>query len=155
MRDKYYSEGIVLIVLVHVCRWVVGVVFIAAGVPKILDAESFMRVVANYNILPLFLVPVIALVLPWLELFCGVALLMNKFMQSASSILSALILLFIGGISVNFMRGADFDCGCFGILFQSGSAGVMTIIRDIFLFGLTAFVFIISYRRMPVFKNEE
>jgi len=154
MRDRYYSEGIVLIVLVHVCRWVVGGIFIAAALPKIFDVETFMRVVANYNLLPLFLVPVAAVIIPWLELCCGACLLLNRCVQSASAILSALIIVFIVGLAVNYARGANFDCGCFGVLFGSGDISVMTIARDAFLLGLTAFILLLSGRRSAAFKSK-
>ena len=156
MQDKYYSEGILLLILVHICRWSVGILFIVAAIPKILDAESFMRVVANYNLLPLFLVPSTAIVLPWLELSCGVCLLMKKCVQSASAVLAVLIIAFIGGLTINYFRGADFDCGCFGILFRGGSLGVMTIVRDVFLLGLTAFVLLLSgSKNTPALGNKE
>ncbi len=144
MNDGLYSGGRFLTILVHISRWVVGIIFLAAALPKILDAESFMRVVANYNIVPLFLVPVSAIMIPWIELTCGICLLMNRCVRSVLAILTVLVIAFIGGLAVNYFRGSEFDCGCFGILFQGGQVGIMTIIRDALLLGLTAFILFLS-----------
>ena len=144
MKDKYYSETFILTILVHISRWAVGILFVAAAVPKILNPETFMRTVANYNLLPLFLVPLAAIVLPWLELFCGACLLTGKFVRSAASILTFLIIVFIFGIGINYFRGADFECGCFGLLFNNDVIGISAILRDFLILGLISIVLFFS-----------
>ena len=53
-----------------------GVIFIAASLPKIVDPPSFAHMIYNYRIVPGALVNLSALTMPWIELLCGVALVL-------------------------------------------------------------------------------
>lgn len=92
-----------------------GVVFIAAALPKIADPPSFAHAVYNYRILPGALVNIVALTLPWLELLSGLALVIGIWRRTATLVIGALLLVFIGGISLNLLRKNPIDCGCFDV----------------------------------------
>src|SRR5216684_3007318 len=53
-----------------------GVIFIAAALPKIVDPPSFAHMIYNYKLVPAALNNLMALVMPWIELLCGVALVL-------------------------------------------------------------------------------
>ena len=55
-----------------------------------------------------------ALVLPWLEVFAGLALVLGIWRRTAAAIFGALLIVFVGAISINLARGHPIDCGCFG-----------------------------------------
>jgi hypothetical protein len=93
---------------------VVGGVFIYAGVLKMLDPVQFGLDIDNYKILPWFFSVRLAFYLPWLEIFCGVAIVFRFFYRGGLSILIALILVFIGATIAAKVRGLDITCGCFG-----------------------------------------
>ena len=60
-----------------VCRLLVGGVFVYASLDKILNPSEFAKVVYNYQILPLPLSNLLAMSLPWLELFAGLAIVIG------------------------------------------------------------------------------
>jgi len=57
---------------------------------------------------------VLAFYLPWLEIFCGFALVVRLLYRGALSISTALILTFTFATVAAKVRGLDITCGCFG-----------------------------------------
>jgi putative oxidoreductase len=102
----------------------VGGVFIFAGLSKIVDLQpfrfldpmEFARDIDNYKMLPWTICVGLALYLPWLEVICGLALIVRRWYSGALRILFALLLVFIGASIAAKMRGIDITCGCFGHL---------------------------------------
>ena len=90
-----------------------GVFFVAAALPKIVDPPSFAHMVYNYRILPGGVINLMALVMPWIELLCGLALILGIWTAAARTIIAAMLLTFIAAISINLARGNAIDCGCF------------------------------------------
>jgi putative oxidoreductase len=93
---------------------ILGGIFIYAGVIKALDPVVFANDIDNYKMLPWFASVGLALYLPWLEIFCGFAVMFHFLYRGALSILTALIAVFIGATIFAKMRGLDITCGCFG-----------------------------------------
>jgi uncharacterized membrane protein YphA (DoxX/SURF4 family) len=93
----------------------VGCIFIAAALPKVIDPPSFAHMVYNYRIVPGSLVNLFALVLPWVELLSGVALVLGLWRRTAAIILGGLLVAFVAGISINLLRHNPIDCGCFDV----------------------------------------
>src|SRR5438045_8585513 len=92
---------------------VVGI-FIYAGVLKMLDPVQFANDIDNYYPLPWFISVRVAFYLPWLEIFCGLAVVFRFLYRGGLSILIALIAVFIGATVAAKVRGLDITCGCFG-----------------------------------------
>ena len=101
-------------ILWRILDLVIGGVFIYAGVTKILDPVQFANDIDNYKSLPWFVSVRLALYLPWLEILCGIALVFRFLYRGGLSILTALILVFIGVTVAAKVRGLDITCGCFG-----------------------------------------
>lgn len=99
--------------LVFIIRLVVGVIFIYASIDKIVHPEQFAQIVYNYKILPHFTINLLAIVLPWLEMICGLFLIFGIMPRSSSLVISSLIVIFIIALSINLFRGVDLSCGCF------------------------------------------
>ena len=93
---------------------IVGGVFIYAGAIKILDPVQFANDIDNYKILPWTVSVGLAFYLPWLEIFCGLALILRRLHLGGLSILTALISIFIVATIAAKVRGLDITCGCFG-----------------------------------------
>src|SRR5436309_244423 len=93
---------------------VVGGIFIYAGVLKVLDPVQFANDIDNYKTLPWFISVRLAFYLPWLEIICGLALIFRFLYRGGLSILTALVLIFIGATIAAKVRGLDITCGCFG-----------------------------------------
>jgi len=100
--------------LLFVSRFIVGIVFVVASVDKIAFPELFAVNVQAYGIVPLYLVNIVALILPWLELTTGLFLIAGVYVRSSSVIISFALGIFIVSIIVALFRGLKIDCGCFG-----------------------------------------
>src|SRR2546425_7747104 len=93
---------------------IVGGIFVYAGAIKALDPVQFANDIDNYKTLPWFVSVRLAVYLPWLEIFCGLALIFRFLYRGGLSILTALIAIFIGATIAAKIRGLDITCGCFG-----------------------------------------
>jgi putative oxidoreductase len=93
---------------------IVGGIFIYAGVIKALDPVQFANDIDNYKTLPWFISVRLAFYLPWLEIVCGLTLIFRFLYLGGLSILTALILIFVGATIAAKARGLDITCGCFG-----------------------------------------
>ena len=93
---------------------IVGGIFVYAGAIKALDPVQFANDIDNYKTLPWFVSVRLAVYLPWLEIFCGLALIFRFLYRGGLLILTALILVFMGATIAAKARGLDITCGCFG-----------------------------------------
>lgn len=92
-----------------------GAIFVAAAWPKIIDPPSFAHMIYNYRILPGGLVHISALVMPWVEIIVGLALILGVWTRPARWIVALLLAVFMIAITVNLLRGNAIDCGCFDV----------------------------------------
>jgi putative oxidoreductase len=97
-------------------RFVVGGVFIWAGLLKIFDPLGFAQSISNYKAFPQSFSFFIALVLPWIELICGILLIFGIIHRASALLLSGLLIIFLVLSFVVILRGLDIDCGCLGSL---------------------------------------
>lgn len=95
-------------------RLAFGALFVYAGAEKMADASAFALAVFNYQILPARLVYGAAMVLPAVEVVCGLALCANVLARGASVALNLLMAVFLGALGWALARGLDVSCGCFG-----------------------------------------
>ena len=93
---------------------IIAAIFIYAGVLKVIDPVQFAHDIDHYQILPWSMAVGLAFYLPWLEIFCGLALTFRLFYRGALSILTALVLVFLVSTIAAKVRGLDITCGCFG-----------------------------------------
>lgn len=89
-------------------------VYLFAAVPKILEPWDFARSIWNFRILPLTMIPPIALWLPVLEALAACAILTGILYRGGLVCIIGLSLAFAAGIASAMVRGLDIDCGCFG-----------------------------------------
>jgi putative oxidoreductase len=133
MKDKIIKILSSLPVQV-LCRFILGGLFIYAGIHKVADPHGFARIVYNYQLLPDTLVTTLAVVMPWVEIMAGLFLVAGIFKRTSTVVLSSLLIIFTIAISINLIRGLNFDCGCFStIVTESGSDPLGLLIRDILL----------------------
>ena len=81
-------------IIYHGSRLILAGVFIYAGAIKGTDPVAFAGQVANYQILPYAWNYLVAAILPYLELLCGILLLLNKRIRPAVLVLFVLNLIF-------------------------------------------------------------
>jgi uncharacterized membrane protein YphA (DoxX/SURF4 family) len=92
-----------------------GAIFVIAAIPKIADPPSFAHMIYNYRLVPASLINVSALVMPWVELLAGLALILGIWKAAARNIIGILLAVFIIAISINLSRDNAIDCGCFNV----------------------------------------
>lgn len=92
----------------------IGFIFIYAAIPKILRPDEFADGINNYRILPYFLVNLLAIGLPYVELLFGIFLFLGKRVKAASFGTTLLMIVFIIAVLSAWIRGIDITCGCFG-----------------------------------------
>jgi putative oxidoreductase len=137
-RDKT-RQGITLIL-----RWYVGLVFIYAAAGKIWNPGIFAADIDNYRLLPYLLVTLMAAVLPWVELICGLLLVAGRRLQGASLVVIAMNVVFILAIGSAMIRGLDITCGCFAVTAEGARIGIARLLEDIFLLSATAMIYVRS-----------
>lgn len=96
-------------------RVVLGLIFVYSGLVKIADAQLFVTAVENYRLLPDFLAPFFAVVLPWVELMAGIVLITGVKALPAVTLINLMIAVFIAALSISYFRGLNIDCGCFNV----------------------------------------
>jgi len=128
------SKGIQL-----VARLFLGGIFIYASIDKIAYPDEFARIVQNYDLVPRFLVRIIAYLLPWIELIVGIFLVIGIFVRKSAFFLSFMLLMFMTAIIFKWLNGTIENCGCFSTSSTSSHISIISFLfRDILLllFGL-------------------
>jgi putative oxidoreductase len=113
-------------------RWILGLTFIYASYHKILAPADFAKILYGYDLFPNASINLIAIILPFVELIFGLALIFGIYTRAAAMVINGLLAAYIIVLSVNLFRGQVFECGCFsvkssGYLFSPGPM----IVRDI------------------------
>lgn len=112
-------------------RAVLGGTFILAAIPKILDPKGFALDITHYDFFPKFAINIIAITLPWIELFIAFSIILAVAQKGGILLLNLLLIAFLVLLGQAWMRGLDIDCGCFG---HSGAREAVSkaFIRDLF-----------------------
>ncbi len=133
----------------HGSRLTLAAVFIYAGVVKANDIVAFAGQIANYQILPYAWNYLIAVILPYMELLCGILLLLNMRVRPAVLILFFLNIIFIFVLISAIARGFDIDCGCFKPDFVHLHTPLSALWRDVGLLVLMVVTWILRYVQQP------
>jgi len=114
-----------------VCRLALAAIFIYAAVGKVLKPSDFADSVAGFRILPIPVVNIFAIVLPWVEVVCGLSLITGVFMRSGGVLLAGLNIVFIAAAASAMARGLSIECGCFTLSHAGDTVGWSLIARDV------------------------
>ena len=118
--------------LLTACRWFCAATFLYASMDKLGEAARFTQVIREYHILPYALEPLAAVVVPWLEFFTGVSLLVGFRWRGSALVYCGLMMTYIVTLSWNMATGVEMNCGCFS-LDSVEKATWWTVGRDIAL----------------------
>jgi putative oxidoreductase len=125
--------------LTLISRLLIGGMMIYASYYKIIDPGAFAKSIWFYHLVPGKLINLMALILPWLELICGLALIFGYLYRGAVLWSNVLLVVFIVALSSTIVRGINIDCGCFKAA-QSGTHSAWNSL----IFDLVAFLFSIQ-----------
>jgi len=108
-----------------------GVLFVYASLDKIWNPGLFAVSIANYKLLPLPLLHITAIILPWLEFFCGLALIFNYRARAANLIIGGMLGVFTLAIIISMFRGLDFNCGCYSQSTSESNIGLGKVLNNL------------------------
>lgn len=123
-------------------RIAVGLLFIISGVEKLISSyQNFFYVVQSYEVLSMPLAKITAFIMPWIELFLGVFLVIGLYLKWTLYGVISVLITFIFIVSQAIIRSLPIDeCGCFGGLVSLPLHGVLMMdITLLFLTGLLLF----------------
>ncbi len=95
-------------------RVLLGAVFLAAAVTKIQDMSGFVDTVVGYHMLPEALARLYGWVVPWVELYAGVALILGVFTRFTALLTIPMTLSFVVASIYAIANATAGPCGCFG-----------------------------------------
>lgn len=133
--------------LTALIRLFIGVVFIYAAYYKITDPYTFAKSIWYYHLVPGDGINLMALILPWVELLCGLALILGLFYNGAVVLVNLMMVMFILALGSTIVRGIDIECGCFKASTASGDAAWESLALDLFLIVFTLQLLLSRSRR--------
>ena len=111
-------------------RLYLAYVFLFACWFKIQDPTAFALSIATYQLLPLPLINITALVMPWTELLAGAMLLLGLRVRAAALLVVAMMVVFMIALSWALYLGLDRSCGCFASSSDADPISGLTMLRD-------------------------
>lgn len=105
LRARWFRLGL---------SWIVGLVFLYAGVVKFRAPQDFADSIASFQLLPASLINPLALCLPWFEMGVGTLLLLGWWRRAAALAVLGMTTVFAVAMTTALARGLSVDCGCFG-----------------------------------------
>jgi uncharacterized membrane protein YphA (DoxX/SURF4 family) len=141
--EKYRFSRYAILLL----RLFLGGVFVYASWDKLFHPLEFARAMVGYQILPERVIGLAATTLPFLELICGILLLLGIWPMATLSCLGMMLVVFLAAIGQAAFRGLSIDCGCFTVEGKGAPLGWFTVLRDLALFLVWAIVFFAYWKR--------
>ncbi len=111
-----------------------GGMFIFASLFKIQDPQQFAILVAQYQMLPAWTVNIFALILPQLEFWAGLALIVTPWCRETAALLTLMFVMFLIALGQAVVRDLGITCGCFDIAGAvSKTEAYRALVRDVIL----------------------
>ncbi len=119
--------------VVLIFRFILGGIFLLSSIGKLVDIERYsVDAVYNFGILPMALARPFGLVMPFIELLCGLGLLFGV-LTRLSALGSALMsVAFFVAKAIVLYQGRSIECGCFGAIVDTLAS--VTIFMDLPMF---------------------
>ena len=137
-------------------RIIIGVVFIYASIGKIINPEAFAKAIKNYEMLPITMINLPAIILPYLELFTGALLMIGRLKKGAASITIIMLVFFLIGLIQAYIRGLDINCGCFSLESASSKSDILLrIIEDFLMLAGAVIILVFSDKNKIENKTEQ
>lgn len=112
-------------------RWLLATVLLLASVSKLANPQEFYTSLVAYRFpLTLSMLRLVAMVLPWLELLCGLLLLVGGARRAALAWTVVMFAAFVLATGQAWARGLNISCGCFHLDFL-GNPGLVKFFESI------------------------
>lgn len=134
-------------------RYILGFIFLYAGGSKVFEPMLFKAVIENYFAIPDILALMLAILVPWIQIFAALALILKWYTLYSSGLLLIMSVFFFGLMVVNYGQVLPFGCGCFGFNDEE-IVGLYHVARDFFIALLAFIVVYDSYRKVRTEKRK-
>jgi len=116
--------------VILVFRLILAGFFLLSSYGKVVDIERYsVDAVYNFGILPMTLARPFGLVMPFIELLCGLGLLFGVLTRLAALGISMMSLSFFIAKAIVLSQGRSINCGCFGAVVDTLAS--VTIFMDL------------------------
>src|SRR5512139_3973830 len=116
--------------VILVFRLILAAFFLVSSYGKLVDIERYsVDAVYNFGILPMFLARPFGLIMPFVELLCGLGLLFGVMTRLSAFGISLMSLSFFIAKAIVLSQGRSIECGCFGAVIDTLAS--VTIFMDI------------------------
>lgn len=126
--------------MVLAVRIFLGLIFLISGGLKLFDLNSFVNTINNFQVVPVSISKVVAIVLACPESGSGLMMLVGFQTKVSSGIVVILLIAFLAAIVPVLTAGQEMDCGCFGSL-SHDRVGTGLLVRDVILLVLAVFLY--------------
>lgn len=110
-------------------RLILAAFFLVSSYGKLVDIERYsVDAVYNFGILPMFLARPFGLIMPFVELFCGLGLLFGVLTRLSALGIALMSLSFFIAKAIVLSQGRSIECGCFGAVIDTLAS--VTIFMD-------------------------
>jgi len=111
-------------------RLILAAIFLTSSYGKLVDIERYsVDAVYNFAILPMWLARPFGLVMPFIELLCGLGLLFGVLTRLSALGIGLMSLAFFIAKAMVLSQGRSINCGCFGAVIDTLAS--VTIFMDI------------------------
>jgi uncharacterized membrane protein YphA (DoxX/SURF4 family) len=112
------------------CRLVLAAIFLLSSFGKLVDIERYsVDAVYNFGIMPMWLARPFGLVMPFIELLCGLGLLFGVLTRLSALGAALMSLAFFMAKAIVLSQGRVIECGCFGAIVSTLAS--VTIFMDV------------------------
>ncbi len=108
-----------------------GAIFLYAAYGKLPDPRPLVTIIWNYRILPAGPINLMAIYMPWMELFVGVALVTGFKRRAGALWAGVLLVASIFGLGVHALRGVNVACGCVSASAEDVHNAWALVLRDL------------------------
>jgi len=116
--------------VILVFRLILAAFFLVSSYGKLVDIERYsVDAVYNFGILPMFLARPFGLIMPFVELLCGLGLLFGVLTRLSALGITLMSLSFFIAKAIVLSQGRSIECGCFGAVIDTLAS--VTIFMDI------------------------
>lgn len=130
-------------------RILIGGLFIFTAISKLADLSVFAKEIDNYNIVPMYLINIFSLLLPWVELLCGIFLLTGIRVRANSVLSISLYSMFIIAILIAMLQGLSINCGCHTKILAD-RVGFAKVFQNTGLLLLSVYLFNFPFSKLSV-----
>jgi hypothetical protein len=125
--------------VVFAFRLLLAAIFLLSSFGKLVDIERYsVDAVYNFGILPMVLARPFGLVMPFIELLCGLGLLFGVLTRLSALGVALMSLALFAAKAIVLSQGRTIECGCFGAVVDTLAS--VTIFMDIPMFVLALVV---------------